>query len=116
MVNKWEIFYCNLEPSIGSEQRGVRPVLVISSDCVNHNLPVATVVPLTSAEPSDKLYASEIALETLATGLPKRSAAMLQQIRTVSHKRLLDICGKIADKDTQDKSSQALKAYFDLLD
>ena len=116
MVNKWEIYFCNLDPTIGSEQRGTRPVLVISSDCINHNLPVATVIPLTSVETSDKLYASEIELETIITDLPKRSAAMLQQIRTVSHKRLHNICGKITDKDTQESINKALMSYFDLFD
>ena len=116
MVSKWEIYFCGLDPTIGSEQRGTRPVLVISSDSVNHNLPVVTVIPLTSVEKEDKLYASEIELDTVATGLPKQSATMLQQIRTVSHKRLHNICGKITDKDTQESIKQALMSYFDLFD
>ena len=116
MVSKWEIYFCNLDPTIGSEQKGTRPVLVISSDIINHNLPVATVIPLTSIEPSDKLYASEIKLDATVTGLPKNSAAMLQQIRTVSSKRLHNFSGKINDNDAKEKIHQALKSYFDLMD
>ena len=114
MVNKWEIYYCNLEPSIGSEQKGTRPVLVISSDSINHNLPVSTVIPFTSIESSDKLYPTELELDEAITGLSKRSAIMLQQIRTISHKRLLSTCGKITDINTQERINRALKSYFDL--
>ena len=116
MVSKWDIYFCNLDPTIGSEQRGTRPVLVISSDSVNHNLPVVTVIPLTSVELNDKLYASEIELDTVVTGLPKNSAAMLQQIRTVSSKRLHSFSGKIIDSDAKERINQALKFYFDLID
>ena len=115
-MNKWEIYYCNLDPSKGSEQKGTRPVLVISSDCVNHNLPVSTVVPFSSLSQLDTLYATEVELGTATTGLPKRSAAMLQQIRTVSHNRLQNNCGKITDVNAQERINQALKSYFDLLD
>ena len=114
MVNKWEIYYCRLDPSVRNEQKGTRPVLVISSDHVNHNLPVSTVIPLSSVNAEDKLCAAEVELSAATTGLPKKSAAMLQQIRTVSHKRLARLCGKIADENTQSEIEHALRLYFDL--
>ena len=114
MVSKWEIYYCNLDPAVGSEQRGTRPVLVISTNHVNHRLPVSTVIPLTSIDPADKLYAMEVEMDATITGLPKNSAAMLQQIRTVSHKRLTNLCGKISDKNIQGKIEKAHRCYFDL--
>ena len=116
MVSKWEIYYCNLDPSVGCEQKGTRPVLVISSDHVNHNLPVSTVIPLSSINPGDKLYATEVELDMAETGLPKKSAAMFQQIRTVSHKRLSRLCGKITSMDIQNDIAQLLKLYFDISD
>ena len=88
MVSKWEIYFCTLDPAIGSEQKGTRPVLIISTDSVKHILPVSTVLPLSSVKPSDKIYPTEVVLEISVTGLSKRSVAMFQQIRTVSHKRL----------------------------
>ena len=114
MVNKWEIYFCSLDPTIGSEQRGIRPVLIISTDAANHNLPVSTVLPLSSIQPTEKIYPSEVMLDQSVTGLPKLSVAMVQQIRTVSHKRLTKIAGKITDKNTQKKILDACRSYFDL--
>ena len=114
MVNKWEIYFCNLDPTTGSEQRGTRPVLIISTDSVNHNLTVSTVLPLSSVKSTDKIYPTEVLLLTQVSGLPKLSVAMVQQIRTVSHSRLQNLAGKITDVATQEKILTACKEYFDL--
>ena len=114
MVNKWEIYFCNLDPTKGSEQRGTRPVLVISTNGVNHNLTVSTVLPLSSVKENDKIYPTEVLLPTSISGLPKLSVAMLQQIRTVSHSRLIDKVSTITDEEIKEKISQACKDYFDL--
>jgi len=114
MVNKWEIYFCTLDPTVGSEQRGTRPVLVISTNAVNHNLPVSTVLPLSSVKPSDKIYPTEVLLDTDVTGLPKLSVAMVQQIRTVSHNRLTNLAGEITDIKIQEMILEACRNYFDL--
>jgi len=114
MVNKWDIYFCCLETTIGSEQRGTRPVLVISTNSVNHNLPVSTVLPLSSINTSDKIYPTEVMLETAITGLPKLSVAMVQQIRTVSHNRLRNLAGRIIDLEIQNQVLDACRNYFDL--
>jgi mRNA interferase MazF len=114
MVNKWEIYYCSLDPTVGSEQRGTRPVLVVSTDAVNHNLPVSTVLPLSSVKPGDKIYPTEVMLDTEITGLPKMSVAMVQQIRTVSHNRLTSLAGEVTDATTQEKILEVCRNYFDL--
>jgi len=114
MVNKWEIYYCNLDPTEGSEQKGVRPVLIISTDAVNHNLPISTVLPLSAIKPNDKIYPTEVMLDVNITGLPKLSVAMIQQIRTISHSRLANLTGKITDIKTQEKIKAACRDYFDL--
>lgn len=114
MVNKWEIYFCNLDPTSGSEQRGTRPVLVISTDSVNHNLTVSTVLPLSSVKPTDKIYPTEVLLPMEISGLPKLSVAMVQQIRTVSHSRLQNLVGKITDITMQEKILTACREYFDL--
>ena len=74
MVSKWEIHFCSLDPTQGSEQRGTRPVLIVSNDAVNHALPVVTVLPLSSLKPGDKVYPSEVLLPAGLTGLSKDSA------------------------------------------
>ena len=114
MVNKWEIYYCRLDPTEGSEQKGTRPVIVISTDAVNHNLPVSSVLPLSSVKPGDKIYPTEIVLKTSVTGLPKLSVAMIQQIRTVSHNRLTNYVGEITDRETRKAILDTCRDYFDL--
>lgn len=114
MVNKWEIFFCDLNPTQGSEQQGTRPVLVISNDIVNHVLPVSTVLPLSSIKPGDKIYPTEIQLPAAMTGLPKDSVAMVQQIRTVAHQRLINKAGELADNDLRETVKEALRQYFEV--
>lgn len=114
MVNKWEIYFCNLDPTQGSEQRGTRPVLVISTDSVNHNLTVSTVLPLSSVKGNEKIYPTEVLLSTDVTGLPKLSVAMIQQIRTISHSRLTNKVGMITDEKAKAEISEACRNYFDL--
>ena len=114
MVNKWEIYYCNLDPTIGSEQKGTRPVLIISTNAVNHNLPISTVLPLSSINPGDKIYPTEVLLDKSVTGLPKLSVAMVQQIRTISHNRFSSLSGAITDTKIKEEILNACRNYFDL--
>lgn len=114
MVNKWEIFYCNLDPTQGSEQRGTRPVIIISTDSVNHNILVSTVLPLSSMKPNDRIYPTEVLIPQDVSGLSKLSVAMIQQIRTITHNRLNNKIGTITDEKTRAKILSALKDYFDI--
>ena len=114
MVNKWDVYYCSLDPVEGSEQKGTRPVLVISTDAVNHNLPLSTVLPLSSVKSDDKVYPTEVMLDESVTGLPKLSVAMVQQIRTVSHSRLTGLAGVITDNTTRELIINACRNYFDI--
>ena len=114
MVNKWDICFCRLDPTQGSEQRGVRPVLVVSNNAVNHNLPVSTVLPLSSVKPTDKIYPTEVMLKTDITGLPKNSVAMVQQVRTVAHSRLELPIENLADTEAREKILEAIRMYFEV--
>ena len=115
MVKKWDIYYLDLNPVKGSEQQGTRPVLVISNDAVNVNLPVFTVIPFSSVKAGSKIYPTEIYLSINETGLSKDSVLMLQQIRTVAQSR---ITGKqvseINDEKVKEKINKALISYFEL--
>jgi mRNA interferase MazF len=112
-VSKWGIYFCNLNPAEGSEQQGVRPAIIISNDAVNYNLPVSTVIPLSSVEHDDKIYPTEIFLPDNITGLPKDSVAMIQQIRTVPHNRFINKAGIIADEEYKKNILYAIKLYFE---
>jgi mRNA interferase MazF len=116
MVKKWEIYYLDFNPIKGSEQRGIRPALVISNDSVNQFLPVFTVLPLSSIKPGSKIYPTEVELMMNITGLPKDSVAMIQQIRTVSQDRIVNTnkSGEISDMHVRGKINQALIDYFEL--
>lgn len=114
MVNKWDICFCKLDPTQGSEQRGVRPVLVVSNNAVNHNLPVSTVLPLSSVKPTDKIYQTEVLLETDVTGLHKNSVAMVQQVRTIAHSRLESPKGNLQDETAREKILEAIRMYFEV--
>jgi len=114
MVNKWDICFCKLDPTQGSEQKGTRPVLVISNNAVNHNLPVSTVLPLSAVKPTDKIYPTEVMLETSDTGLPKDSVAMVQQIRTVAHSRLDPPVGDLTSPEAQENILAAIRMYFEI--
>ncbi len=115
MVSKWEIYYVNLNPTQGSEQNGRRPVLVISNDAVNHNLPIFTCIPFSSIKPSAKIYPTEIKLTAAESGLSKDSVLMVQQIRTIANARIASgVVNKITDTKIQDKINEVIKEYFDL--
>ena len=115
MVKKWDVWFLDLDPTLGSEQKGKRPVLVISNNAVNDNLPIFTCIPFSSIKPSAKVYPTEVYLKASESGLPRDSVLMLQQIRTVSINRLY---GKkvfsITDEVVREKIDNALKLYFEL--
>ena len=89
----------DLEPAIGSEQRGERrPALVVSNDGFNAHFPVVTVVPLTGTRGKRRrVYPFEVFVPRGAAGNPQDSIAMPQQIRTISRSRLLDRIGLLSD-------------------
>jgi mRNA interferase MazF len=114
MVDKWDIRFCSLDPTQGSEQRGKRPVLVVSNDAVNHALPVSTVLPLSSHHVGDKVYPTEVLLTADMTGLPKDSFAMVQQVRTVAHTRLDIRSERLEDATAREQILEAIRLYFEL--
>lgn len=114
-IRKWEIYYADLNPTKGSEQRGIRPVLVLSCNEANAALPVCTIASFSSYKPNTKLYPSEIFIEKEITHLPKDSILMLQQIRTISKERLQDATvGLITNPSTKMEINDKLMEYFNL--
>lgn len=109
---QWSIFWAVLDPAEGSEQGGTLPVLVVSAEEVNQNLPVVTVLPLTSLKAGRRVYPTEVFLPGKNTGLPKDSIAMAHQIRIILKQRLSDRCGWI---ESNDMRTQILRAIDQLL-
>ena len=102
-IRRWEVYWADLDPTVGQEQRGEkRPVLVISNDGFNAHFEVVTVLPLTKgAGKTRRVYPFEV--EIPAGTLHERfsSIVMPQQIRTVSRLRMLEHLGAVSDPAVQ---------------
>lgn len=96
-MKRGEIYYANLDPTIGAEIKKCRPVLIVSNNASNKMASTLTVVPITSN--TSKIYPFEILLEMKDSGLPKQSKAQCHQIRTISKIRIQNPtpAGKIND-------------------
>ncbi len=84
VIKRGDIFYADLNPVIGSEQGGVRPVLIVQNDVGNRHSPTVIVVPISSAEKS-KL---PVYIKIRGSGLPKDSTILAEQIRTLDRCRI----------------------------
>ena len=113
---QWNIFRVQLNPVIGSEQSGTRPVLVISEEEINRALPTVTVLPITSLKPGRKVYSIEAFLSTNNSGLSKDSIVMAHQVRCISKERLKDQCGSITSSELRENIRDAMRTYLDLND
>ena len=87
LVKRGEIYYADLSPVVGSEQGGIRPVLILQNDIGNKFSPTIIVAAITSKTDKAKLP-THIALEGEKHGLPKNSVILLEQIRTLDKRRL----------------------------
>jgi mRNA interferase MazF len=109
---QWAIMEANLDPVSGAEQKGTRPVLIISNEEFNQAMPNVTILPLTSTQ--RRLYPSEVLLPTRKAGQPLESIIMAHQIRTISKQRLGKIVGRLEDRRIQLEVKKALKEHLDL--
>ena len=94
MVKRGELYYADLSPVVGSEQGGVRPVLVIQNDIGNRYSPTVIAAAITSQLNKAKLP-THIAIEAEEFGLPKNSIVLLEQIRTIDKQRLKEKIGEL---------------------
>ena len=106
LVKRGDIFYADLSPVIGSEQGGVRPVLVIQNDVGNKYSPTVIVAAITSQMKKAKLP-THLEIDAGNFGLIKDSVLLLEQIRTIDRKRIRDKIGK-CDKNFMVKVDKAI--------
>jgi len=85
-MKRGDIYYADLNPTVGSEINKRRPVLIVSNDANNRAANTVTVLPITSN--IAKVFFFEVALSREDSGLPKDSKAQAQQIRTISKERI----------------------------
>lgn len=114
MVKRGDICFLDLNPVIGSEQSGIRPCVVISSDAVNH-LNQITILPITSMKPTYKtIYPNEVYLPKEVSLLTKDSIVLAHQIRSVNKKRLIKYINNIADLPCFIDIEDAIKFQLEL--
>lgn len=114
MVRRGEIYYTDLSPVIGSEQGGIRPVLVIQNDIGNRYSPTIIIAAITSQINKAKLP-THIEISALEYGLPKDSVILLEQIRTIDKRRLKEKIGFLS-LETMKKVDEALQVSFGLME
>ena len=114
IVKRGDIIYADLSPVIGSEQGGVRPVLIVQNDIGNKYSPTVIVAAITSQINKAKLP-THIEINANEYGLPKDSVVLLEQIRTIDKKRLREKIGHF-DEDMMDKVNDCLKISMGLID
>lgn len=112
MVRRGEIYFADLSPVIGSEQGGIRPVLIVQNDLGNHFSPTVIVAAITARLAKPKLP-THIGIEAKKTGLDRDSVILMEQVRTIDKSRLKDrVC--TLEKPTMIAVDKALKVSFGL--
>ena len=111
-VHRGEIFYADLSPVVGSEQGGVRPVLIVQNNVGNKYSPTVIAAAITSRQDKAKLP-THIGISGRQAGLAKDSVVLLEQIRTLDKRRLKERTGHIAPEEQQ-AVDRALGISFEL--
>ena len=112
LIRRGDIYYADLRPVVGSEQGGVRPVLIIQNDVGNRHSPTVICAAITSRMNKAKLP-THIELNAARYHMVKESVILLEQLRTIDKTRLKDrICH--LDSDIMKKVGRALQISLDL--
>ena len=99
-VHRGEVFYADLSPVVGSEQGGVRPVLIVQNEIGNRHSPTVIVAAITSRVHTKAKLPTHTAIRDFE-GLNKDSIILLEQIRTIDKRRLRDKIGELSALDMQ---------------
>ena len=111
-VKRGDIFYADLSPVVGSEQGGVRPVLIVQNDVGNRYSPTVIAAAITSQKDKTKLP-THIELSSQSCGLSRDSIVLLEQIRTIDKRRLKEHMGRL-DENSMNRINHALEVSFGL--
>jgi len=112
-IKRGDMFYADLSPVIGSEQGGIRPVLIIQNDLGNKYSPTVIAAAITSQTNKTKLP-THIEIDGTTQGLKNDSVVLTEQIRTIDKSRLKEKIGHINDELVMNKINNALGVSFGL--
>ena len=111
-VKRGDIYYADLSPVVGSEQGGLRPVLIIQNDIGNRYSPTVIAAAITSRMEKNKLP-THIEVYAARVGLPRDSVILLEQIRTLDKRRLRERIGHLNENEMQ-RVNEAISVSFGL--
>ena len=112
MVKRGDIYYADLSPVVGSEQGGMRPVLIVQNDTGNRHSPTVIAAAITS-QMGKALLPTHIQLQGQSVGLSRDSVILLEQIRTIDKSRLRERMGRL-DENTMSAVDSAIAVSFGL--
>ena len=108
-----DIFLVEFDPTVGHEIQKTRPALILQND-VSNRYSAITIVAAISSQFSDPPFPREVVIESAESGLAKRSAVILNQIRSVDRRRLLKKLGRLSAK-SMERVDQAIKISLGLV-
>ena len=111
-VRRGDIYFADLSPVVGSEQGGMRPVLIVQNDTGNRHSPTVIAAAITSQTGKARLP-THISLAAMSCGLPKDSVVLLEQIRTLDKRRLREHMGRV-DETMMKQVDTAIAVSFGL--
>ena len=112
IIHRGDIYYADLSPVVGSEQGGIRPVLIVQNNVGNRFSPTVIAAAITSQRTKANLP-THILVNAQTTGLAKDSIVLLEQVRTIDKHRLKERMGSL-DAKSMDEVDQALSVSFGL--
>ena len=112
-IKRGDMFYADLSPVVGSEQGGIRPVLIIQNDMGNKYSPTVIAAAITSQMNKTGLP-THINIDSDTCGLKSNSVVLAEQIRTIDKSRLKEKIGHIEDERIIDQVNNALGVSFGL--
>ncbi len=112
-IKRGDIYYADLSPVVGSEQGGVRPVLIVQNDVGNKYSPTVIAAAITSQQDKSRMP-THINVNGDSCGLSKDSVVLLEQVRTIDKQRLKERMGNLSISD-MNKINKALYVSFGLI-
>ncbi len=113
VIKRGDMFYADLSPVVGSEQGGVRPVLIIQNDIGNMHSPTVIAAAITSQKGKSRLP-THIEIHSQGNGLKSDSVVLAEQIRTIDKSRLKEKIGHVDDDSVMSRINDALGVSFGL--
>ena len=112
MISRGDLFSACLDPVVGSEQGGIRPVLIVQNDVGNRHSPTVIAAAITSRINKNRLP-THIEVDARSYGLARDSIVLLEQIRTLDKRRLKERMGHL-DREAMDRVDRAISISFGL--